>query len=500
MGIKRLTSWLRSRGAWKWHEGWPALPPVLQHYWLRLTVRQRGTLIVSIPIVCLFSSLATFAWLKPNMLEDEDWVQHTQQVRLETKKLLTALIDAENGMRGYGLTRREVFLVPYDRAIATIPDSLDRLEHLVQDNPSQTEKLLEIRALMDETLDIFHQKLTLQQQLHQINGRTEQMVPIELLYDWLDEGRATVNQTRLAIDQFAEEEERLLLARQHHRQHYRQVALVLLVCSVVVGTGGGVIAIYLFHRLADDLNAQQASLKQTNTQLQQACDQLQRFTANASHELRAPLAAVLSNAQVGLMAPADNAIVARSRLEKIVTHAKTMSNLVNELLFLARHEGALAHESLECIDGVKMLKAIAQDWSLQTQQSGHRWQTHLPDVAVWIRADLNLLRLAILNLLSNAQRYTPKGGTITLALTANGAWASIAVSDTGIGIPPQDLPHIFERFYRVDKTRSRKEGGFGLGLAIAQHIVYAHAGELEVDSEVGSGTEFRIKLPLANAG
>ncbi|MEL6322256.1 MAG: CHASE3 domain-containing protein, partial [Cyanobacteria bacterium J06626_14] len=141
----------------------------LQHRWRTLPIRVRGTLIIFIPVTCLFAALSAFAWLKASLVEDETWVQHTQVVRLETKQLLNALIEAETGVRGYGLTQRVEFLIPYNTAQAAIPTSLDRLEDLVQDNPQQTERIQNIRSLVDENLTIFQQKIALQKDLKRIN-------------------------------------------------------------------------------------------------------------------------------------------------------------------------------------------------------------------------------------------------------------------------------------------------------------------------------------------
>jgi signal transduction histidine kinase len=232
----------------------------LYYSWKKIPVRIRGTIIISIPIGYLFTSLIAFAWLKASLVEDEAWVQHTQKVRLETKRLLTALVDAETGVRGYGLTRRDAFLTPYNQASAVIPDSLTKLKNLVQDNIEQTQRLEEIRG--------------------------------------------------------------------------------------------------------------------------------------------------------------------------------------------------------------------------------------------FVKADADLLRLAVVNLLSNACRYTNAGGKVWLRLFKKSDRAIVQVEDTGIGIPPEALAHIFERFYRVDQTRRKVQGGFGLGLAIAQQIIQAHNGEITVSSKLGVGSIFQLSLPL----
>jgi two-component system, OmpR family, manganese sensing sensor histidine kinase len=123
-------------------------------------------------------------------------------------------------------------------------------------------------------------------------------------------------------------------------------------------------------------------------------------------------------------------------------------------------------------------------------------KSDLPKQPVETQAESDLLRQAVGNLLSNACKYTPAGGSVQLRLFTQSRWAVIQVSDSGIGIPPADLPHIFERFYRVDTKRTRQRGGFGLGLAIAKQLIEAHGGQISVTSVVGQGSKFQIELTL----
>ncbi|GAA6620763.1 sensor histidine kinase [Scytonema sp. NUACC26] len=225
-----------------------------------------------------------------------------------------------------------------------------------------------------------------------------------------------------------------------------------------------------------------------------AYEQLQRFTADASHELRAPVAAILSNAQVALMPPQDES-EQLYRLENIVEIAKSMSDLINNLLFLARQDRPLNISKLKTIDLVQLLQDLTKGYQQQASAQNLNFVVQIPEQPVHLKADADLLKQAVVNLLNNALKYTLEGGTVTLRLLTSPYRVIIQVEDSGIGIPEEDLSHIFERFYRVDTVRSRQTGGFGLGLAIAQQIVQAHQGNLTVKSILGEGSTFEIEIP-----
>ncbi|NMF84475.1 ATP-binding protein [Nodosilinea sp. P-1105] len=223
--------------------------------------------------------------------------------------------------------------------------------------------------------------------------------------------------------------------------------------------------------------------------IRQSYQRLEQFSADASHELRSPVASILNQAELGLLtqSPTDQ----RARLQRITELAQAMGELISSLFLLVSSDQPATTDQCN-------LTALAQDLATEFQPQamtkGLHWELQTPAEPLWVRGEAALLRQAIANLLSNACRYTPPGGRVTLRLVVEGDHVAIAVEDNGIGIPPTDLPHIFERFYRVDQARAQETGGFGLGLAIAQQIVQAHGGTLQVHSQVDVGTTFTITL------
>lgn len=226
-----------------------------------------------------------------------------------------------------------------------------------------------------------------------------------------------------------------------------------------------------------------------------AYDQLQRFTADASHELRTPVAGILSQAQVALMPPEEIGEM-RSRLQHIVTAAQSMRSLIDQLLFLSRQDRPLNLESLDAIDLVALVRLIVDESMQSALEQSIQISVQASKPVILIKADRELIKQAIVNLISNALKYSSSGDRVEIQLFTQATRAIVEVRDTGIGIPEADLPHVFERFYRVDTMRTRETGGFGLGLAIARQIIEAHRGRISVTSKLSYGSTFRLEFPL----
>jgi signal transduction histidine kinase len=230
--------------------------------------------------------------------------------------------------------------------------------------------------------------------------------------------------------------------------------------------------------------------------LEEAFKKQRQFVADASHELRTPLAIIQAESSLALGKERTQAEFRKS-LELVSQEVDYMSDIVGKLLLLARSDAGVEPVDLRDVDLKELLVGLSQDVEALAQEKGLRFTLGSTD-SLTIKGDKLKLRQLFLIVLDNAIRHTPGGGSISGSLVRRNDSAVASIGDTGIGIPDEYLPFIFDRFYRVDKARSRAEGGMGLGLSIALSIAKMHGGDIEVESQVGAGTTFRIVLPLAD--
>jgi signal transduction histidine kinase len=230
--------------------------------------------------------------------------------------------------------------------------------------------------------------------------------------------------------------------------------------------------------------------------LEQSFASLHRFTADASHELKTPLMVLRAGVERALIHPGVPAEILQS-LDETLAQINQMSEMVENLLTLARADEGRAPLALEQADLREMLGDVAETAGMLGESGGITVTTDMPQMAVRLAVDPHRVREMLLNLVTNAIKYTPHGGTVALSLAEETDSIVFAVRDSGIGIAPGDLPHIFERFWRADPARSRtgQRPGTGLGLAITKWIAEAHGGSITVQSRPGRGTIFVVRLP-----
>ena len=228
--------------------------------------------------------------------------------------------------------------------------------------------------------------------------------------------------------------------------------------------------------------------------LREAYEKQRQFAADASHELRTPLSVVMASAELLENDPSITSPFLKQVIADVHDEVKKMTKLVSDLLVMARSDNQalklkIVRKDLVAVaeQTLRLMQPLADKKKIVLQSTGPKT---LP-----VRADEQKLKQLMLILVDNAVKYTPAGGSVTVLLSEPvEGWARFAVQDTGIGIAPEDQDRIFDRFYRVDKARSREMGGNGLGLAIAQEIVNLHGGKIRVQSEPGKGTMFTVDL------
>jgi len=246
----------------------------------------------------------------------------------------------------------------------------------------------------------------------------------------------------------------------------------------------------------DELGRLAATLNQMIERLEKAFQRQKQFTSDASHELRTPLAVIEAESTLALQKQRTSNDY-RQSLEVISQESKQMSRLVDQLLTLARADAGKEHWNFTEVNIGKLIENLSTDAEILCQEKGLKFQLGQTQDLI-VKGDEARLRELFMNLLDNAIRYTPAPGSVSISLRREGQMAVVAITDSGVGIPADDIPFIFERFYRADKSRSRAEGGTGLGLAICKHIAEAHGGKIEVQSQVGVGSTFSVRLPLSS--
>ena len=247
-------------------------------------------------------------------------------------------------------------------------------------------------------------------------------------------------------------------------------------------------------RTGDELERLSETLNDMMRRIEAAFRRMTRFTADASHELRTPVSIMRTTAELALRrerSPEEY----REALQQILIELERTSRLIEDLLTLARADSGIVDLDLQSMDLAGTLRDACSQGEKLARSRGVAFRAAVPDGRLPIRGDPTALRRLFLILIDNAVKYTPPGGRVEVRLESRDGYAVGEVRDTGIGIAPEDLPHIFERFWRADKVRSREMGGAGLGLSIARWIAEVHRGVIEVESEPGKGSAFRVRLP-----
>lgn len=245
----------------------------------------------------------------------------------------------------------------------------------------------------------------------------------------------------------------------------------------------------------DELQQLSLALNRMIARLRESFEQSQRFVADASHELRTPLAALRGELEHAVE-QASQTPELKDKVGSALEEVDRLCNIVQTLLALSRLDAGEAQQKWNEFDLARLAADTAGQMYLLAEDKGVTFHCNV-DQEARIEGDRARIKQVIVNLLDNAIKYTPAGGSVHLNIRIANGRAILEVVDTGIGIPAGAIPHVFDRFYRVDDARSRDAGGAGLGLAIVKSICIAHGGKVDVESTEGKGSRFKVELPLA---
>ena len=230
--------------------------------------------------------------------------------------------------------------------------------------------------------------------------------------------------------------------------------------------------------------------------LEDSFDRISKFSADIAHDLRTPVNNIRGEAEVAL-ARARTIDEYRDALESSLEESVRLSDLIGNLLFLARTESPTTHLRRESVNVAELLDGVQEYYEASAADGGISLSTRFGDEPVIAELDRTLMQRAVGNLVSNAVAHTQSGGSVVMAASSERAVVRIEVADTGIGIPPEALPRVFDRFFRVDPSRSQASGGTGLGLSIVQGIMLLHGGKVEIVSQPGKGTRVILSMPAS---
>ena len=246
----------------------------------------------------------------------------------------------------------------------------------------------------------------------------------------------------------------------------------------------------------DQLQRLSETLNEMLSRLELSVRRMKQFTADASHELRAPVSLIRTTAEVAVQRRDRPAGEYLEALDEILEEAERTSQVVDSLMLLARADSGKEFVESGPADICDIVREATDQGEKLAKSHGLHFSEEVPAGPCLIHGDADALRRAVLILIDNATKYTPAGGSIKVRLEMHDGVAVASVSDTGIGMANEDVAHIFDRFWRADKARSREHGGAGLGLSIAKWIVETHRGSIDVESETGKGSTFHLRVPL----
>jgi two-component system sensor histidine kinase VicK len=446
----------------------------------RITIAAVGGLLVAILIAGVVGLL-----LLRNVEQATDALTYDVDLEDEGDDLRAAVLEVRHQHRNItfgGPTRTQVS--NFENAYAQLTEEINELEAVgVRDQSAPQPD--EIRETAEEYYADFRPAIRLYDEAQEDGGAA--------FIEASDRGLVRIDEINRAGERLDEVGERLSdesLARAERATTTAQAVLLAAICGLLLA---GAALAYAVVRVVNELRRLYAEQQAAMEKVEAASRAKTEFIADVSHELRTPLTVLRGNAQVGQAlggSPEHDELYA-----EIVEESRRMSRMVEDLLFLARSDSATLPLDLKKVSVETLLAELASRAGVLARERGATLQTRLEGEG-FVEVDGQRIEQAVLILVDNAAKYGQAGGGISLSSTVHSGELRISVEDRGPGIPKEELPRIFERFYRLDKARSRKLGGVGLGLPIAKTIVEAHGGRVEAVSRIGEGTKMTLCLPL----
>jgi two-component system, OmpR family, sensor histidine kinase VicK len=446
----------------------------------RITIAAVGGLLVAIIVV----GLAGFIVNRDIARAANQALSYDVELEDHGDDLRVAILEVRHYQRTLyfspsGITRSG--LADFESSVAILQDEIDQLEELgISDyDVPQPE---ELRAMADEYYADFRPAID----EYEETGDQEAWDDANFLGLFrIDEMQSAAQEIDLLGENLSEQS----LERVNNEASAATLVLAVVILGLLlVGIGLAYAAV----RVVNEMRRLYAEQREASEKLAEASRAKTDFLADVSHELRTPLTVLRGNAEIGMQFETDE--TQKEMLAEILTESDKMTKMVEDLLFLARSDASSLPLDRESVSAHSYLSAVADRAGVLARERGSELRTNISAEGT-LDVDRGRLEQAILILVDNAAKYAGQEEPVTLSTKVSGGELNVEVADRGPGIPEKDLPRIFERFYRVDKTRSRKLGGSGLGLPIAKTIVEAHGGRIEARSRPGEGTTMSIVLP-----
>lgn len=447
-----------------------------------LSNRALAVLFAGFMVVLLFNSGLAYHSTQVQA-NANDRIAHTELVLGDLEAIANNLDNAETGQRGYILTGITSYLDPYQSSRANIKGRLDALSNDLDNDSSQRMSLAQLNLLVSEKYAEMQQTIDLRR-----DGQPQQAEQIVLD----GSGQQLMDQIRAVLATMRSREDALLHGEERDaRTSLTELSITFAFAAVVDLALLGIIGWLVYRTLHER--------ERLLTREREAVQSRDQFLSVASHELKTPLTALLTNAQLlerRMVREGQSSDASRRSVTTIVRQTQRLRMLIDAMLDISRIANGQLDIERQRLDLAALARDVVDEVAPSTDH--HMIVYDGPATHVDVVGDRMRLEEVLLNLLQNAVKYSPDGGAVMLMLRNDERDVSVTVRDEGIGIPAEDLPRLFERFYRATNAQSSRISGMGIGLSVVRDVVALHGGEVTVESVEDQGTTFTIRMPLAS--